>query len=301
MSANLLYLAGSCCFAVGTLINVFLILGGDKPILVDAGVRNAEVLTRLGIQPTITEEHSLHSRLAEHGVRVEDIAMVAMTHLHVDHAGLLDTFPMSTPVVVNRRELGAAFSGLQGLLYAPEDLHHVLDRTYTPGALRILDLEMSGPETLAPGIRVQASGGHTDGSLMVLVDTDEGVACLCGDVLYGFEGSVLEQLNQTNLHEPQTSNNFTSSMVQEKAAIKRVLNAGALRAPTPLVLGRGRRERADRRSRRGEHPRPSAPHRARGRARGRGALTGRTVLVRSSNGRRRARPSPGPAASGSPV
>lgn len=218
-------------------INVFLILGGDEPILVDAGVRNEEVLTRLGIQPTITKEHSLSARLAEHGVEIEDIGMVVMTHLHVDHAGLLDRFPMSTPVVVNRRELGSAFSGLQGLLYAPEDLHHVLDRTYTPGAMRILDLEMSGPETLAPGIRVQASGGHTDGSLMVLVDTDEGVACLCGDVLYEFEGSVLEQLNQTNLREPQTSNNFTSSMVQEKAAIKRVLNAGRFVHPPHSYWG----------------------------------------------------------------
>src|SRR3954468_4990796 len=91
--------------------NAFLILGGDAPVLVDAGTRNEEVLTRIGMQPAAAEDQTLEAQLAQDGLEPGDIGHVIMTHLHVDHAGRIDAMPMSTPVVVNRRELEFAFSG----------------------------------------------------------------------------------------------------------------------------------------------------------------------------------------------
>lgn len=211
--------------------NAFLITGGETPVLVDTGTRNDEVLTRVGMIPMNTPEQTLEAQLAEHGLEVKDIGMVIQTHLHVDHAGRMDAFPLETPVVVNRAELSFAFSGLQGLFYAPEDLGHVLIRMYTRNALEILDLEQSGPVTIAPGIRCQATGGHTDGSMSVLVDTDDGVVNICGDVIYNVDGSLLERPNVIPI-EPQTSNNFSTQNIQEKAAIRRALESGRFVFPS---------------------------------------------------------------------
>lgn len=212
--------------------NAFLIRGGDAPVLVDCGTRNEEVLTRIGMQPVVSEETTLEAQLALHDLTPADIGVVIQTHVHVDHAGRMDAFPLSTPVVVNRAELRFAFSGVQGLFYPPEDLAHVLERLYTPGALAILDLELSGPVTVAPGIRCEASGGHTDGSLNVLVDTADGVACLCGDVIYTVQDSCVEPIGQLQAMEPQTSNNFSTANVAEKAAIKRALESGRFVYPS---------------------------------------------------------------------
>lgn len=212
--------------------NSFLILGGERPVLVDTGTRSDDVLLALGMQPSGDPEQTLEAQLARHDLEPGDVGMVIQTHLHVDHAGRMDAFPMSTPVVVNREELRFAFSGVQGPFYVQEDLAHVLERLYTPGALATLDLELSGPVTVAPGIRCQATGGHTDGSLSVLVDTAAGVANVCGDVVYSVQDSLVDRVGVPHALEPQTSNNFSTSNVAEKAAIKRALESGRFLLPS---------------------------------------------------------------------
>ena len=49
---------------------------------------------------------------------------------------------MTAPVVMNRRELEYSASGLMGGQYPPEYVKHHIDRLHTPGALRLLDLEL---------------------------------------------------------------------------------------------------------------------------------------------------------------
>ena len=44
------------------------------------------------------------TQLARHGVRMGNIRFVCHTHLHIDHAGKDDLFPMNTTVVLNRKE-----------------------------------------------------------------------------------------------------------------------------------------------------------------------------------------------------
>lgn len=214
--------------------NAFLILGGEKPLLVDAGVRNREVMHRLGMFPDWEEDAPpfLERELERFGLGVEDIGAVIQTHLHVDHAGRLDAFPMTTPVIVNRAELMFAFSGLQGPAYAPEDLAHLLQRLYTPGALGLLDLPVGETAALFPGVRAITLGGHTPASMGILVDTDEGVACLCGDVVYEIHGALVEPPLALHHNEPVPSGNFATALQDEKAAIKRALNAGRFLYPS---------------------------------------------------------------------
>src|SRR4029077_17476297 len=99
----------------------------------------------------------------EYGIDRSDIRYILHTHTHIDHAGQDANFPMSTTVIMNRRELEFSASGIMGGQYPPEYVKHHVDRLHTPGALRLLDLELSGPDEIFPGIVSVAAGGPTDG------------------------------------------------------------------------------------------------------------------------------------------
>ena len=61
----------------------------------------------------------IENQLSKHGVRMGDVRFVLHTHLHIDHAGKDDLFPMNTTVVVDRRELEYPVSGLMHPQYPP--------------------------------------------------------------------------------------------------------------------------------------------------------------------------------------
>jgi glyoxylase-like metal-dependent hydrolase (beta-lactamase superfamily II) len=209
-----------------------LVLGNSAgPILVDTGASHPEIMERLGMRGRVTEEMRLENQLAAHGLAIEDVAAVLHTHCHIDHAGQDDRFPLTTPVVMNRRELEHSVSGLMGAQYPPESVKHHIDRLHTPGALRLLDLELSGPDEIYEGIVCEAAGGHTEGSMNILVETGEGTACICGDVIYDVQNQVVEPWHQVLAYEPQTTGNHTMTKRQEKAAIKKALNSGTYVLP----------------------------------------------------------------------
>jgi len=209
-----------------------LILGNPAgPILVDTGARDAEIMGRLGMRGRVDEDMRLENALGAHGVAVEDVAAVLHTHCHIDHAGQDERFQMTTPVVMNRRELEHSASGLMGEQYPAEYVKHHIDRLHTPGALRLLDLELSGPDEIYDGIVCEAAGGHTEGSMNILVETAEGTACICGDVIYDIQNQVVEPWHQVLAFEPQTTGNHTLTKRGEKAAIKKALNSGTFVVP----------------------------------------------------------------------
>lgn len=201
----------------------YLILGGDAPILVDTGASHPEIMHRLGMEGWISEEQKIENQLGKHGLKLEDVRWILHTHLHIDHAGQDDRFPNTTTVVINRRELEFSASGLMGEQYPAEYIKHLIDRLHTPGALRLLDLELTGSEQIIPGVRCEAAGGHTDGSMNVLVDTDEGTACICGDVIYDIQNQIVEPIYQVLEFDPQVTGNHSNTKRAEKAAIKKAL------------------------------------------------------------------------------
>ncbi|ASS76209.1 hypothetical protein CIG75_15515 [Tumebacillus algifaecis] len=64
-------------FQIGD-VNVYLLRDGDRLTLVDTGTSSRE------------GERVLERKLAEVGVRVEDLQQIVLTHYHADHAGLLE-------------------------------------------------------------------------------------------------------------------------------------------------------------------------------------------------------------------
>ena len=136
----------------------FLILGPDtEPILVDTGASHPEIMETLGMTGTVTKEMTLRRQLTKHGVKINEVRWILHTHHHIDHAGQDSQFSMRQTVVTNRRELEYSASGIQGGQYPAEYVKHHIDRLHKPGAMRLLDLELSGPDEIAPGHRLRVS------------------------------------------------------------------------------------------------------------------------------------------------
>ncbi|MEX0370715.1 MAG: N-acyl homoserine lactonase family protein [Tateyamaria sp.] len=202
----------------------FLILGGQYPILVDTGYRDNAIMETLGMRGHCYHENTVDQQLAKHGLRPGDIRYILHTHLHIDHAGNDDDFPMNTTVVLNRREMEFSVSGLMYPQYPKPDVKHLVDRIYEPEAIRFLDLEITGAEEIIPGVWCEPAGAHTEGSMNVIVETADGLACICGDVIYDFNDQVVNHVRVNNYMEPQVTGNHAGSKRSEKAQIKKLLN-----------------------------------------------------------------------------
>jgi glyoxylase-like metal-dependent hydrolase (beta-lactamase superfamily II) len=202
----------------------FLITGGTYPVLVDTGYRDNAIMESLGMRGLQSYETMIENQLSRHGLRLGDIRYILHTHLHIDHAGKDDLFPMNTCVVINRRELEYSVSGLMHPQYPLPDIKHLIDRLHTPNALRFLDLEITGTEEIIPGVWCEAANAHTEGSMNVVVETADGLANICGDVIYNINDQVVNQVRQIQFMEPQVTGNHGGSKRAERGAIKKLLH-----------------------------------------------------------------------------
>jgi glyoxylase-like metal-dependent hydrolase (beta-lactamase superfamily II) len=223
LESSFLVLARDCGRVRRVPVYGFLILGGRYPVVVDTGYRDNAIMETLGMRGLQFHENMIERQLARHGVKVGDVRYVLHTHLHIDHAGKDDHFPMNTTVVINRRELEYSVSGLMHPQYPKPDIQHLIERLHTRHALRFEDLELTGPVELMPGIALEAANAHTEGSMNIHVETAEGRATICGDVIYDFNDQIIEPLFQLNFHEPQATGNHGGSKRGEKAAVKKLL------------------------------------------------------------------------------
>lgn len=209
----------------------FLILGGQYPVLVDTGYRDNAIMETLGMRGLQFHENMVENQLAKYGLKPSDIRYICHTHLHIDHAGKDDHFPMNTTVVLNRRELEHSVSGLMHPQYPKPDIQHLIERLHTPGALRFEDTEITGEVELIPGVTLDWAAAHTEGSMNVHVETAEGRATICGDVIYDFNDQIVKPLKEINDHEPHVTGNHSCLIRQEKAAIKGLLNGSKFLLP----------------------------------------------------------------------
>jgi glyoxylase-like metal-dependent hydrolase (beta-lactamase superfamily II) len=243
LESSFLVLGHDCGIPIQVPVFGFLILGGETPIIVDTGFSHPEIMSNLGMTGVYKGDQGMDKQLAKHGASKSDIGFILHTHLHIDHAGKDSEFPMDTVVVINRRELEYSVSGIMGEQYPADYIKHLVDRLHTPGALRLLDLEVAGPEEIIPGVRCEVAGGHTEGSMNVLVDTDEGTACICGDVIYDVVNQLINPHWQIMYMDPAVTGNQGTSKRQEKAAIRKAVNSGRFVLPLhdrPAVIEHGR-------------------------------------------------------------
>jgi len=102
-----------------------------------------------------------------------DPVFVINTHLHFDHCGGNRLFA-GTPIYVQRREREEA----RTKDYTIPEWVEFKGATY---------VELQGERELLPGLRVVPTPGHTPGHQSVLVETDDGLVVVAGDVAYTWD------------------------------------------------------------------------------------------------------------------
>jgi N-acyl homoserine lactone hydrolase len=109
--------------------------------------------------------HPLLAALDAAGLSIGDLAVAAVSHLHVDHSGGLPLLAGGPPVVVQRRELAFARTpAAVDAAYVPDD--------YADPAIAWRELDGDG--AIAPGLDALSTPGHTPGHMSYRVRTDDG-------------------------------------------------------------------------------------------------------------------------------
>ena len=139
-------------------------------VLVDCGMHN-------GGPAHVREEDIVTNRLAEIGVQPDDIKYVVLTHLHIDHAAYMTSFPNAT-FVVRKEELRSAWwpeTCERGYVYAAyKDARYF--RYIQPKDDEVYDLFYDGSVLLID------TKCHTRGHQSVVLDLKElGKTVLVGD------------------------------------------------------------------------------------------------------------------------
>jgi N-acyl homoserine lactone hydrolase len=111
------------------------------------------------------------ARLAQVGVRPDDVAVVVNSHLHFDHAGNNGAFPRATFIVQ-----GEHLAFAKGKPNFPGVYWDIPELTYMP---------VAGRTRVAPGVEVVPTPGHAPGHQSLVVDLPEtGRVVLCGDAAF---------------------------------------------------------------------------------------------------------------------
>ena len=124
----------------------------------------------------------LAEALATHGVRVDDVAWVANSHLHFDHCGG-NPILTSRPIFVQEAELATA--------KGRDD--YTLPELVSPG---IRYETIAGRAEIAPDIYVLPTPGHVEGHQSLVVRLDDGTIICAGqshDTASGFTADVLSR------------------------------------------------------------------------------------------------------------
>jgi glyoxylase-like metal-dependent hydrolase (beta-lactamase superfamily II) len=157
--------------------NSFLIRG-DRPVLVDTGLPGSS--------------GAILSAFQEHSVNPQDLALIIITHAHIDHTGSVAALKKATgaPVLIHANDAGYLRNGestparpnaLLGWL-----LRLLIGRKKPDPSLALEpDIIIDGEYPLGafgiPG-RIIPTPGHTFGSVSILLP---GITCICGDLVMG--------------------------------------------------------------------------------------------------------------------
>jgi len=177
-------------------VYVWVIEGGERPVVVDTGIKDIELLTQTSIRPSresVEERGNLEIHrwmqspeertdvaLRKIGVKPKDVGHVILTHLHYDHFSNISLFP-NAKIVVSRKGLSEAVAPKHPQIggAVPKDaLCDLISRQ-----LELVQLAGKEEEVL-PGIRVFWIGGHTPADQAVSIQTSKGKAIITSDTVF---------------------------------------------------------------------------------------------------------------------
>jgi len=199
-------------------VNAYLLLG-RRPVIVDAGMPGSG--------------RKIYDQVVQHGVDPEDIALIVLTHGHVDHFGSATELHRLTgaPIAGHIADLATYRTGRAREPYLPNG---PMGRLMNRSRSLHVPVERVEPEVLLTGetnlldygiaARIMPTPGHTAGSVSVLTDTGDLVA---GDlVANSFMGLIRGKPANPPFHDDPLRN---LASLREMLALK----------PTRLHVGHG--------------------------------------------------------------
>lgn len=161
----------------------YLVRGGGRTILVDAGLGPREIGFAEGVQPDDGDMGAgggLPLALSEAGVRPADVDTLLLTHLHPDHVGWIA--PHGVPYFPNAEVLygEADWAELVETAGRHDWTRIGLEAVRATGKLRPL----RGDVEIAPGLTARHAPGHTPGHYVLDIVSEGRRAVLLGDVLH---------------------------------------------------------------------------------------------------------------------
>ncbi|KWZ83826.1 N-acyl homoserine lactonase family protein [Heyndrickxia coagulans] len=151
--------------------------GGEYNILIDTGIHDLTwVQENIGPARQQTDEMIVTALEKGVGWTPDDVDIVINTHLHYDHCGNNKLFKNAT-FFVQKKEWEAAHHPIP----CQEGIY--LSELYDSVAVNYFDwMFVDGEEEIVPGVKVFLTPGHSEGHQSVLINTEEGILCVSGDV-----------------------------------------------------------------------------------------------------------------------
>ena len=218
LDASFLTWQTGCGTKVWAPTTAWLILGADKPILVDSSFRSVEdARAQQYLTCRRSPEQELPAQLAKHGVTPEQVGLLVHTHVHMDHAGQDHLVP-NARILVQRRELQNA---------AAPDMYPVPFYDRLNVARLVHDLwprveVLDGEAEVAPGVRCVPMPGHTPGHQAVYVAVASGTAIIAGDAAMTVRHNVRDGI----------APGFLDNMADTMAGLRRLARDGKHILPT---------------------------------------------------------------------
>jgi len=103
-----------------------------------------------------------------------------LTHLHWDHAGNFDLFPNAEVLCQNEEYQWMCRTKNWEIGYPDWCAENIMQN---PGRFHFLDSDYE----VAPGLHIMKYGGHTPGSQMIKVETQNGTCIIPGDNVMSYE------------------------------------------------------------------------------------------------------------------
>jgi glyoxylase-like metal-dependent hydrolase (beta-lactamase superfamily II) len=172
-------------------INCLLVRTGDELILIDTGngpklsAKEREIFG-------LVEGDTLLGNLAAVGVRPEEVTMVLLTHLHMDHVGGASHLVPDLPAECGGQESVPSFPNARFLVQRREWEDALHNRSHMRISYRIENLRplqdsgrlhlLDGSGEVAPGVSVAVTGGHTPAHQCVFIRSGGETALYAGDI-----------------------------------------------------------------------------------------------------------------------
>ena len=142
------------------------------------------------LQINIDVEENIDRQLDRVHVAPEDVDVVILTHLHIDHTDGIRYFPRSEFLVSNTelaKPFGVPFSTFPGWFRANKISH-----THT-------DLPFEGAYRLSEDLTIVSTPGHTFGHQSVLLSVDDVVLFFAGDATFNEHQVIHSQIGGINV------------------------------------------------------------------------------------------------------